>query len=251
MFSYNELSTEVYDLTKPVGFSINGDIEYYLEKLKGCKGRILEPFVGSGRMLIPLLQAGFTVNGIDYSPEMLASCRKRCTEQGFDPILIEGSVEQFSSPHEYEAIIIPTGSFLLIENRETSIRALKRLFDHLAPGGRLIVDLFLPASNLEIGKTSFSTYPLPSGDLITMEENCAEIDYINQYAVSYLKYEKWQKGKLIQTELQRFPLRWYGYEEFKLILANIGFSQISSAADYEDHKQPTNETSIFTFEAVK
>lgn len=42
MFShYSELCTEVYDLTKPVGHSIGGDIEYYRNRLKSCTGRII------------------------------------------------------------------------------------------------------------------------------------------------------------------------------------------------------------------
>lgn len=43
MFSfYSSLCTELYDYTKPVGYSLNGDIEYYEERLKNCRGRILE-----------------------------------------------------------------------------------------------------------------------------------------------------------------------------------------------------------------
>ena len=35
MFSfYSTLCTELYDFTKPVGYSLNGDIEYYEERLK-------------------------------------------------------------------------------------------------------------------------------------------------------------------------------------------------------------------------
>ena len=48
MFSfYSSLCTELYDYTKPVGYSLNGDIEYYEERLKNCRGRILEAAVGS------------------------------------------------------------------------------------------------------------------------------------------------------------------------------------------------------------
>lgn len=75
---YGELCTEVYDLTKKIGQSIGGDLEYYREKLKNCKERILEAMVGSGRVIIPLLESGLIVDGVDYSHEMLASCRKHC-----------------------------------------------------------------------------------------------------------------------------------------------------------------------------
>ncbi|PUA36396.1 class I SAM-dependent methyltransferase [Paenibacillus elgii] len=251
MFSYySNLCTEVYDLTKPVGHSIGGDIEYYLDRLKSCRGRILEAAVGSGRMLIPLLEAGLIVDGIDYSPEMLASCRKRCEERNLKPVLYEGELQNFSLPHKYEAIIIPTGSFCLIENRKDSISALQCFYEHLVPGGRVIIDLILPES-LEVGKFSTSTFTLPSEDVITVENKLVEFNMLHHYTVSYLKYEKWRKGKLIESELQRFALRWYGIEEFKLVLENIGFSDIVCSTDYVYSKQPTNGNQIFTFEAVR
>lgn len=233
LFSYySTLCTEVYDLTKPVGHSIDGDIEYYLERIQSCQGRILEAAVGSGRMLIPLLEAGFTVDGIDYSAEMLASCQKRCEERNLKPELYKGELQNFSLPHKYDAIIIPTGSFCLIEDRQDSISALQCFYDHLAPGGRLILDLILP-DKLEVGTTSTSTYTIPNGDMITLEDKLIEVNLLHNRTVSYLKYEKWREGTLIQSELQRFAMRWYGNEEFKLVLESIGFSDIVCSSDYE------------------
>ncbi|MBG9774462.1 class I SAM-dependent methyltransferase [Brevibacillus laterosporus] len=251
MFSYySTLCTELYDFTKPVGYSLSGDIEYYKERLKTCEGRILEAAVGSGRFLIPLLETGYTVDGIDYSPEMLKSCRKRCDERGLKPNLYEGELQNFSLSFNYGAIIIPTGSFCLIENREDSLDALKCFYKHLVPGGRLIVDLELP-HDWKTGKITTSTFSLLNGDGITLENKSLEMDLLNQFTVSYLKYEKWHQGKLIQTELQRFALRWYGIEEFKLILESIGFSDITCSADYVYEKQPSNASQIITFEAVR
>jgi SAM-dependent methyltransferase len=251
MFSfYSTLCTELYDFTKPVGYSLNGDIEYYQERLNNCGGRILEAVVGSGRVIIPLLEVGFKVDGIDYSPEMLDSCRKRCKERGLNPNLYQGSLQQFSLPYKYEAIIIPTGSFCLIENRGDSINALKCFYEHLNLGGRLIVDLALPY-DWKTGEIHTSTFSLPSGDGITLENKSIEIDWLNQVTVSYLKYEKWSKGKLVQTELQRFTMRWYGIKEFRLLLESIGFTDITCSADYVYEKQPSNAEQIITFEAVR
>ncbi|CAH8713091.1 class I SAM-dependent methyltransferase [Paenibacillus thiaminolyticus] len=251
MFSYySNLCTEVYDLTKPVGHSVGGDIEYYLDRLQSCSGRILEAAVGSGRMLIPLLEAELVVDGIDYSPAMLASCHQRCEERNVKPMLYEGELQNFTLPHKYDAIIIPTGSFCLIDNREDSINALKCFYEHLNPGGRVIIDLILP-ERMEIGTISTSTFTFSSGDVITVEDKLVEFNMIHQYSVSYLKYEKWREGALIQSELQRFALRWYGNEEFKLVLESIGFSDIVCSTDYVYGKQPTDGSQIFTFEAVR
>ncbi|SDS84758.1 Ubiquinone/menaquinone biosynthesis C-methylase UbiE [Paenibacillaceae bacterium GAS479] len=249
---YGELCTEVYDLTKKTGQSIDGDIEYYRDRLKHCKGRILEAMVGSGRVIIPLLESGLIVDGVDYSPEMLASCRQRCEESGLAAQLYEADLQELSLSDKYEAIIIPGGSFLLIEQREMSMKVLKRFYEHLQPGGRLILDLFLPDSNFECGPFGgASTFNLPDGDIITMEGKLVEADLYHQYKVSYLKYEKWRNGALIQTELQRFALRWYGVEEFKLILESIGFSDVTVSADFEYGKAPTNGKQKYVYEAIR
>ncbi|GLY12421.1 class I SAM-dependent methyltransferase [Pseudobacillus badius] len=251
MFSYyGRLSTELYNLTKPVGHSINGDIEYYLDRLEGTKGKVLEAAVGSGRFLIPLLEKGYIVDGIDYSPEMLDSCREHCKERGLNPSLYEGNLAEFSLPSTYEAIVIPTGSFCLIEKLADAKAALKCFYDHLAPNGRVIIDLGIPG-HWRTGEITTSTFPLSQEEGLLLENKSVEINWVDQYTLSYLKYEKWQKGKLVDTELQKFVLRWYGIEEFKLILKSIGFSEITCSAEYNYKKEPTKETQLVTFEAVK
>lgn len=251
MFSYyGKLSTELYDFTKPIGHSLDGDIEYYKDRLRGCDGKILEAGVGTGRLLIPFLEAGFQMEGIDNSKDMLASCRRRCEERGFNPMLYEGNLQDFSLPVSYEAIILPTGSFALLENREDSLSALRCFYNHLNPGGRLVLDLFLPG-NFKAGERSLSAYMLPDGDGITLERNSIEIDWLNQKTVTYLKYEKWREGTLIDTELQKLSLRWYGIEEFKFVLEKAGFTDITCSSNYTYQQEPTAADQILTFEAVR
>ncbi|TMV47589.1 class I SAM-dependent methyltransferase [Paenibacillus mesophilus] len=248
---YGTLCTEVYDLTKPVGHSLGGDIEYYLERLRGCQGRVLEAMVGSGRVLIPLLEAGIAVDGIDESPVMLASCRSRIEDRGLIAELYEGRLQHMDLPDRYEAIVIPAGSFLLIASREESIQALERLYEHLIPGGRLMLDLFLPGPPLEVGKTTTSTFTNVVGDTITLEGKLVEVDFIEQIRVSYLKYEKWREGRLVDTELQRMALRWYGIEEFRAILEKVGFTDVTVHADFQYGKGPERGSRSFVFEAVR
>ncbi|MDR0140242.1 class I SAM-dependent methyltransferase [Metabacillus idriensis] len=247
--SYSRLAAEVYDIDKPVGHSF-GDIEYYRERLREVKGRILEPGAGSGRIYIPLLQDGLNVEGIDQSPEMLESCKKRCEERGLSPVLHEMDMSEMKLQRNYEAIIIPAGTFLLLEDRKKSILALKNFYDHLAAGGRLILDLYLqPDTALNEVKTK--TWLTPEQNVITMESKRVEVNFLEQYSVSYLKYEKWQDGKLIDTELQRFAMRWYGVREFKLVLERLGFTDIVISADYTYGKAPVHADQTITFEARK
>ncbi|WP_405097140.1 class I SAM-dependent methyltransferase [Oceanobacillus sp. FSL H7-0719] len=245
---YNKLSSEVYDMDKNVGLSF-GDVEFYSERLASCKGNILEPGVGTGRILIPLLESGLKVDGFDVSEEMLHICRNNCEIRGLNPKLVQGKMESFSLDTEYEAIIVPTGTFLLLHRREDSIKALKNFYDHLSNGGRLIIDTFLQ-TDLSIDKVSTRTWKSRIGDIITLESKVVEVDYINQYTISHNRYEKWSNGELIQTELEQFPLRWYGIEEFKMILEQTGFEDIIISADYKYGEYPTEPSQTITFEAT-
>ncbi|HLR72443.1 MAG TPA: methyltransferase domain-containing protein [Pseudogracilibacillus sp.] len=245
---YNNLSSEVYDLDKYIGLSF-GDVEFYSERLASCKGKILEPGVGTGRILIPLLEKGLNVDGFDVSTEMLDICRNNCDRRGLQPNLFEGQMESFSLDTKYEAIVVPTGTFLLLHKRGDSIKALKNFRDHLSYGGRLIIDIFLQ-TDLSIDNVSTRTWQPSDSEMITLESKIVEVDHINQHTISHNRYEKWRNGELIQTELERFPLRWYGVEEFKLLLEQVGFENIVISADYKYGQYPTKSTQTITFEAV-
>jgi SAM-dependent methyltransferase len=135
-WGYGVLATEVYDLDKPVGTSF-GDVEYYEQFLRNGEGPILEPAVGTGRILVPLAQAGLAVDGYDSSPEMLSVCRERCAERGIDPTILEADMTTFVAPEEYSSVILPTGSITLLHGPDELRAALGCFWQALKPGGRL------------------------------------------------------------------------------------------------------------------
>jgi ubiquinone/menaquinone biosynthesis C-methylase UbiE len=248
--SYGELCTEVYKLSKPIGFSY-GDIEYYTDRLKKMKrSEVLEVACGSGRVLIPLIQEGLSIDGIDNSKLMLDSCREKCSELGFSAVLFEGDMCKFKLSKRYEAIIIPGGSIQLIESRNDLISALKCYHDHLKVNGILMIDTFLQT---EFTSSSSKTRLWENGnnEVITLEEKRVDVDLINQRVISLLKYEKWKDGELVKTELQRLPLSWYGVQEFKLILENAGFADITISGNYKYGAAPEDASRMITYEARK
>lgn len=247
---YGKLCSEFYDFTKPVGKSISGDIEYYLERLKDTTGRILEAGVGTGRMLIPLFEKGFVVDGIDSSSDMLEYCKKNCKKYRFNPNLYHMKLEDMQLPYKYEAIIMPTGSFCLLETRTAAIHTLYQFKDHLSDGGRLIFDIELP-SQFKEGDIFSTAINLSDREGITLESKSIEMDWINQKTITQIKYEKWCEGKLVDTELQQFVMSWYGIEEMKMILEEIGFQNISFSSGYLYNYFPANADGIITVEAVK
>lgn len=248
--SYGELCTEVYEISKPVGNRYQ-DVDYYAERLQQkSKQEILEVACGSGRVLIPLLQKGFKIEGIDYSKVMLDSCSKTCEKLGVQAVLFEKNMDDFKLNRTYEAIIIPGGSIQLIEWRKDLISALKCYYDHLKKEGMLMIDLLLPKDfTPHVSKTRL--WENSKNEAITLEEKRVELDLINQRTVSLLKYEKWKNGELLQTELQRLAMSWYGLYEFQLLLESVGFVDVTVSADYKYKSIPKHAGSIITYEAKK
>ena len=57
------------------------DIEFYTNWAYSRGGTMLEVACGTGRILVPALEMGADIEGIDISPEMLDFCRQKLKEK--------------------------------------------------------------------------------------------------------------------------------------------------------------------------
>jgi len=245
-WDYGSLATEVHELDKPVGHRF-ADVEYYTALLAGVTGSILEPAAGTGRILIPLLEAGHHVEGLDSSPHMLACCRQHCHNRGLDPALREADMTVFVQLAAYEAVILPAGSIALLDGRKATLQALTCFRDSLVPGGRLLVDVTVPppAAGPEAMR-----YWRRDPYLWTLETMHNECDPATNQTTRFLRYEKWQDGSLRMTELQTLRLQHWGSQEFEDLLAEAGFSQVLVTADYQAGSTPRDGNSVWTYQAT-
>lgn len=244
---YGKLASKVYDLDKYIGRSF-GDVEFYRDRLKGCQGPILEPAVGNGRVLIPLLEAGLDVVGFDASEDMLSYCRQHCAARALSPSLTRQTFQDFSYDRRFEAIIIPVGSFQLITDYEEAAAVLKRFHHHLAPGGRLIIDCDPLGSFLgDDGKVR--SWQTEEGDLITLDGQRVETDFVAQTTLTHLRYDLWSKGQLVQSELEFFSLRWWGVAEMTLALRAVGFAEVTVSGNFDYGRAPRSGDAGINFEA--
>ncbi len=241
---YGELSTIFYELTKPVGFSIEGDMEYYSKKLAGIPGRVLEAGVGTGRMLIPLIKNGVIIDGVDLSAEMLEQCRINLQRHQVTATLYEQDLVDLSLPRKYDAIIMPAGSFCLLP-REKAQKVLKNFYGHLNMGGRIIIDLEMPISFQEDTSTT-RRIPLSENMDLLLSSCSGKIEWFTQKTSYINKYELIKKGKPIKTEISNFILYWYGIAEFEMRLSLLEYKDISYEVGYGNQ-----QANIVTFTARK
>ncbi len=244
---YGTLASWVYDLDKPVGRSF-GDIEFYRERLSDCRGTILEPAVGNGRVLLPLLQAGLDVQGFDASCEMLERCQAHAQRMGLTVSLTRQRFESFVYPQAFAAIIVPAGSFQLLTDFAQAEGVLRRFHESLSPGGRLLLDLD-SCGELIVSPGGVRTWMIADDEWLTLTEQPLDTDFIGQTTHRYLRYEHWLQGRSQACELERFSLRWWGVEEFALLLRQVGFCDVRVCGDYRYDSAPNRESRILSFEA--
>jgi SAM-dependent methyltransferase len=226
---YGSIAAEIYDIDKPVGAM--PDTAFYLDALTGVSGPVLEPACGSGRTLLPLLQAGHAMAGFDPSAEMLERCRARCAEAGFTPDLSRQSFADFTYSEPFGAIVIPAGTFTLIADFAAAMDALGRFRDHLTPGGRLVLDI-QPISSLARTAEDQRSWTAENSDLLTLEGKRIATDWLGQTARTVYRYERWRDNRLIESQLEPMAQRFWGVEEFRLALLSVGFGDIVITGNY-------------------
>jgi SAM-dependent methyltransferase len=96
---------------------------------------VLDAGCGTGRLLAPLRERGFDVDGCDVSADMLERCRQRVP----DATLWVSALHELAPPRLYASIVC-SGVLGLGSTREQDIQALERLHDALLPGGTLVLD---------------------------------------------------------------------------------------------------------------
>lgn len=141
-----DLIAHYYDLTHN---SLTADIGYLLTLAHQQQGSILELGCGTGRLMVPLLRAGYQVTGLDNSAEMLALAQLKlaqlspATQQNAKLLL--GDMCQLPSLEQrpFSLVIIPYNTLLHFDTTgiEQILRGVKSV---LGENGRLFIDLINP-----------------------------------------------------------------------------------------------------------
>lgn len=233
--SYLNLCTEFYDLTKPEAGP--KEVAFYAKILGTSKGPILEGMCGSGRLLIPLLKCGLVIEGVDNSNYMLQSCRKRCSDQNLSVQLYHQTLQQLDLPRKYDIIFIAIGSFQLIQDRNEAFNVLKNLYLALLPGGRIVLETFIPWGGIKdnihdsvlINKSKemlFERTVTVAGSFQIIHKSKVILYFKEQIQKTQSRYEKWIQTKLSQAEEEDYEVRWYHRYEMEFLLEKVGFSNV-------------------------
>ena len=245
-------------------FNIDGPEIAYFRQFVEQGQPALDVACGAGRLLLPYLRDGFDVDGCDVSRDMLAHCRVAAEREGLSPNLYAQAMHELDLPRRYRTIFV-CGALGLGSSREQDAEALRRLYDHLEPGGTLVVDAEAPYSDSALWQYWLQEkrveLPLPwrepnerrtgsDGAEYSLVSRLVGFDPLAQQSQRELRAFMWRHGELVAEEQHVLTETHYFSGEIVLMLERAGFVDVEVRGHHND-APPMPDDEFLVFVAAK
>ena len=144
MSSPYDAIARLYD---PWSRSVQEDVPFYVEEARAARGPVVELGIGTGRIAVPVAQAGVPVIGVDSSAAMLDVCAERARAAGVEALvdLREGDLRAPPVSERVPLVLCPFRAYLHLQDDGERVEALTAAREMLVAGGRLVFDVFAPS----------------------------------------------------------------------------------------------------------
>ena len=198
---------------------------------------------GSGRLLVPWVSDGLDVDGVDASADMIDACRAAADAAGCEPDLYVQSTDRLDLPRRYGAIV-NCGAFGLGGSRSDDAEGLRRLRDHLLPGGVVALDYEVgefdddrwrgwrprppvttppPEHARQLGRDGFS---------YALRHRVTSVDLAERSLTREMQAWQWHGDELVAHEAHDLVVNVYSSDEIVALLAAVGFVDVRVLGGY-------------------
>lgn len=246
--------TSIYDAWAGVYDSVysyvRDDIPFYVEEALAAGGPVLELGCGTGRVTIPIADAGVDITGVESSNAMLDVARRKAAALSEDsrPRLVAGDMRELSlGGQQFYLVIIPFRGFLALMTVEDQMSALSSISSHLAPGGKLIFDVFVPDLDMlvQAGDTSYhfrDVVDAETGRRLVLWHQSAYDNHAQIIDARIIVEELDEVGTVEKRYYRDFQLRYSHRWELQHLLTTCGYAVDDLYGDFE--RTPFDEDSM-------
>jgi len=114
----------------------------FLAGLAGA-GPALEFAIGTGRVAVPLAARGIAVSGIELSQPMVDQLRRKASAEEL-PVVV-GDMATATVAGSFSLVYIVFNSIGNLRTQDEQVQCFQNAARHLAPGGRFVVELWVPS----------------------------------------------------------------------------------------------------------
>lgn len=136
--TYGERIAPIYDQRYPDVAA--GQVELLAELAD--PGPVLELGIGTGRLALPLAARGVRVHGIDASPSMVD--RLRAKPGGDEVNVTIADFADFDLGERFSLVFVAFNTLFALTSQRTQVTCFRAVARHLMPGGRFLVEAFVP-----------------------------------------------------------------------------------------------------------
>jgi SAM-dependent methyltransferase len=226
---------EVYDLYYSW---LTDDIPFYVARAKESRGPVLEAGCGTGRILLPTMQAGVDIDGYDIHPGMIEVLNKKAAALGLTPRVQVADMRDFTMPRRYDLITIPFRAFQHLLTSADQIAALRCVREHLESNGALVFNIFHPSfekmTQPDGEQTLEREFPHPETGLTIAMYTRRKTDRVNQILMIEREVvESDARGYATLTHRDAFSMRWTWRAEMELLLKAAGFQRFEVRGGFD------------------
>jgi|GEM_PF-1224735 len=233
-----------------------GEYEFLEKYLTSNEEPFLELACGYGRLLLHIMEKGYSIIGTDSSPEMLDQCRKIASTKGLKPDLHRQFMQRLSLDETFGFIFIDDCTFtLVIEDRDVE-ELFERVFKHLRPGGTFLFDFhgFFPTeefekNNVQKSYTNMDWIKAPDGSIF-VSTKISKYDPTTQVTDRLQIHDHYVDGKLVGSQAYEDPNRDHNVLRVIETLKSRGFGDIELGG-YHTDEPPSRDTNTFSIRCKK
>jgi SAM-dependent methyltransferase len=243
-------------------FNTSGpEIDYYRRYVEAGQPA-LDLACGTGRLLLPYLRDGLDVDGCDVSADMIALCRDAAEREGLEPSLYVQPKHELDLPRRYRTVFM-CGALGVGSTRAEDQEALRRVHDHLEPGGTFVLDNEVPYADGAGWEywlpDARATLPRPrrqpgkrrvgsDGAEYELRSRLLDVDPLEQQVRMEMRAFMWRDGELVAEDEHLLTLTLYFKDEIVLMLERAGFVDVTVRAALTD-AEPTGVDDFLVYTA--
>jgi len=236
-YQYCGLEAELYDALDEL--SDFDDEPFFRWFVEANPGPVLDLGCGTGRILLPLAEAGVEVLGVDSSLHMLRLCRRKLEEAGLRAELAQGEMQRLDLGERlFSSILIPGFSFQLLLEDAAARACLAACRRHLRKDGQIVLPFYIP---WEMIWDERSASPLEERRRVDAQSGGGawvawqgwELDARAQRLKLRNRIECLDaEARVIQREDKEMQMRWYLPHEALALLSQAGFAEVAAYGDF-------------------
>lgn len=239
---YGNLCTEMYEILHDK--APQDELDFYLSYAEKNK-KILEIMCGSGRFLVPFLEYGYNIRGVDFSAEMLEKLKLKAPEADVE----YADIAEYTTNEQFDYIFISSGSVSLFTDMNLCQKILKKIKGLLAPAGKFVFAVDTIAAKCldnDDYETSVSVKMKNGFDLVLKTKNYFDVQQQIQFSLGI--YELYDRDKLLKSEHMDFQTHLYKFGEMENYLREAGFTEIKTYSSFEKEIAIDDCCDMFLFE---